>query len=324
MRIHPEAGVVVGLTNAGQGKRTFWHSIEPHLANSETNPNGVAVQVIGQEDGGLLTRGVWTGIGSIYKHAGREGRFQDWYGRKRVSGTKGSGGQMLTSLANRELVRVLPSDKPFLTLHGLWGKGADRFYAEGDVWPEVLAADPKTIAFVPLEETKSTLSEMGDTGEIVVAGFIVPNTLLDPERRRERLDKFSEAGPDPENPLRIAYLMTGQIAHMEPLHRNVLEDPIVRQWISEGRLKLDIYMWNGKKQSGEVYRHAKALGYDPTIVTKYRPDLTTGVQIFYNSDPDEAVSTSIAMANAADLIVTPLGERVGWSGNHAGNPPSPS
>lgn len=300
--------LLLGVTPVGQGKRTFAATLEPHLTDA-----GIRTTRIGPEDGGILTRNLWGGINDLYLAAGRPGWVQERYDALR-SNAGGEG--LVTRMANTELLGFLRTTKlPFLTVHGLWGKGVQRYFAEGDVHPEPLAADNTTTSFVPLTQTRDTLRTMGATGEIEVVGFMVPPELNDATRVEKRIETLSQPEPTKERPLKLAFMMTGQLSHMDILQQQLLKNDKLVEWIKDGRAKLSVYLWTGKKEAGQVEKHGKQIGLRPHVTTTYQPDHESGLQIFWNNNPDQAVQGSFAIAADADVIITPLGERVGWTGD---------
>jgi hypothetical protein len=319
MRVSPETlqktQLLLGVTPVGQGKRTFANILEPHLTTA-----GISTTRIGPENGNVLTRNVWARINDLYLAAGQPGWIQNRYDAIR-SNAGGEG--LLTRIANAELLDFLrTTNLPFLTVHGLWGKGAKRYFAEGDVHPEPLAADNTTTSFVPLPQTRDALKAKGTTGEIEVVGFMVPQQLDDAARVQKRIETLSQPEPTKERPLKLAFMMTGQLAHMDILQQQLLKNDKLVEWIKDGRAKLSVYLWTGQKEAEQVEKHGKRIGLNPLVTTTYQPyseaidqSQTPGLQIFWNSNPDEAVQGSFAMAADADVIITPLGERIGWTGD---------
>lgn len=308
MRIEANANILLGTPRVGQGKDTFLNAVREHLEYSPDNTAGMRVDIIEPQHGNIATKAMWQLIRQFYLVAGKAKPIQDIYGAVHRNTSVGIGDRLITSLANRELVRALEaSGKPFLTFHGLLGKGAKRFFAEGDVFPEPRAADKRTIAFVPLEETRIALEQFGQTEQSIAVGFIVPQILKDPTHVQERIERFKNGGP-----INVAFMITGQFAnqHLDILHRNVL--PEMHPWIRSRRAKLTVYMWNSQKHALEVAESAKQLGLKARINIDYIPNAPWGIQICWNQDPDKAAKMSFAIASDSDKLITPAAERMPW------------
>jgi hypothetical protein len=315
-------GLLVAEPGIGQGKRKFALSTLPYLQDS-----GIPIARLETSDGNLLTRAEWEVVRTAYEMSGRPGGFQKWIGDLRAgmakpdvkdaetkkSKFKNAVLQRLTEMLNHELLQVL-GDHEFLSFHGLTGKGAKkRYFAEGDaVHPEPSAVDNNTTIFAPTQTVADNLIRMGHPAEkIEITGLILPKSLKNPLRVEERIKTFSQDEPTTERPLTIAFMLTGQLAHMQELH-TLLSDPEVSKWIKEKRARVDVYLWNGKKQAHAVARYASLMGLNPKVDTKYNPDSKHGVQLYWNDEPDTAVITTFDMIETADFLVGPPTEYVGW------------
>ncbi len=303
--------VVILNPKVGQGKLTFKKSIRQHLPEE-------GVRTITPDQGSMLTRASWGAMRALYGRAATPGIFNELYVRGRERGSSGGAGGMLVYAANREVLRELRGfTGRVLTMHGLYGKGLPhRFFAEGDVYPDPEAVDPNTHLLVPHNDTKEQIAQIaqqrGVSPEVTVTGFIIPQELLQ-EGRREKIELVYATGePDEKNPLRIAYIMTGQMAHKQELYENVLGDRKVKKMISDGRVKLDVYLWNSRKTAEEAYKVAVENNLSATLTCEYNPLDPKGVQLFWHKDPRMAIHGKFAMGGEADLILTPPAENIGW------------
>lgn len=294
--------VVIGGHNIGQGTKMFVASLVPEFLGKDVpviihNPTGV-------------DRRMWGLMQTGYRLARYPGPAR-WlfYGDAR-----GKAG-LVTQLSNREFLASLKGDEHIVSVHGAFGTGTDRSVTCGDVFPDPLAADAGTTVYVPLPATKGVLKEMGEPKKIEVAGFIVPKILQDHQRAAERQMKFAIGEPDSDDPLQIAFLTTGQFAHMSYLHDSILEDPLIGEWIRGRKAQLTVYTYNDVSHAKKVYAHADMLGLEPVLTTRYEPSNEHGVQVFYNHDSMQAVEDSILAASNSDIVVSELAERVGWTGS---------
>jgi hypothetical protein len=302
-----EAHVLFGLTESGQGKATGAYTLYPFLEKPH---------IIKPSDGNLLTRTIWKLADRTYRQNGTPSSRQSRYDARREEGIA----EWKLRIANRELLRVLKeSERPFVSMHGLFGYGADRTVVEIDRKVESMIAAPRTRALVPLPETADELREIGrqrgiKDQEIEVVGFLVPDVLKDEERKRRRQETLAQQAPTRDNPLRLAFMTTGQFAHQEIFTKHILGDKYVSDGIRNGTVSVDVYMWNSSEQAESIGHFVKDnLGLEATVNSEYAAHPSDVVQIFYNPDTQKAVECSMHMAAAADIVVSPIAERVGWT-----------
>lgn len=296
----------LGITRSGQGKLTGGVTVLPFLEET---------QIITPSDGNFVTRALWRTAHGLYVANGIPGPHQARYDAKRSEGIDG----WKTQLVNRELVtRLDQTGAQLLSMHGLFGYGAERTVLEIDRIVEPSIAAPRTRALVPLPETALDLQTLGNNRgiigqEIAVVGFLVPEELKDDRRKLRRIETFSQEQPSRENPVRIAFMTTGQFGHQDILRNQILGDEVIRRWIHEGRMNLDIYMWNSKHHAKNIGNYAENLRLETRVTDHYLNDNAPGVQVFYNQDLMVAVRGSISMASEADIAVSAIAERVGWT-----------
>jgi hypothetical protein len=299
--IKPGTPFVLGLTETGQGKATGAATILPHLGE---------VPILRPSDGALPTRILWNKAHKQYEM----GPHKPNYDAMRTRGIP----KWKLYVANVELVTALnDTDTYLLSMHGAFGYGAKRTVVEIDTKVEPAIAHRRTQALVPLPETADELRAIGrDRGikqDIEVIGFLVPEELKDPLRKQRRIETFSQKEPTKENPLRVAFMTTGQFAHQDILTFQMLHDPQISEWIKNGQMKLDIYMWNSNERAAEVAKIANYRNLQAIITQNYQPYAEYNTQVFHNDDPLTAVRGAIHMGFQADVVISALAERVGWS-----------
>lgn len=307
--LHDSTDVAVLLPDIGAGKRTFWHALEPELQKQKLDGRPVRVQVFEPKDGNMLTCASWDLMKKAYLRAGRPGKFQEWVGKRRKREKNSFIESGLLWAANREVKKHFGDAKvPVVSFHGLFGQHIPRFLIDADVVPEPKGITYKTSVLVPIAESADSIQSVSDHQEIHTIGFMVPEALQDQSRPQRIIDIFQKGDLDPEDPLRVSFLMTGQGAHMEDLG-NILSDPLVQYWVKTGQMKLDVFLWDHGIKAQKVFATADALELRPLLQSVYTPDIEYGVQVYSSNDAMHAVDASIAMVEKSHIFVTPPAER---------------
>jgi hypothetical protein len=303
-----EGGVAIFDPRVGGGKTAFAQMVAGELQRRD-----VDVKVFPFSKGNVVTRAVRLPLNAWYSKSGTPGALEKRFHSDEIRSADG----IALRLLNREaLHKARREGREIVSVSAIAGRGAPhRSSVMGDVPPEVSAADANTTAYVTLPEAETTLREKGSLSEVKVTGFLVPHILRenDQTRRNERLSKFEKGEPTADDPLRLTFMTTGQYQHIDYLKEHVLEDPLIQQWIKEGKVKMTIYMWKSKVKAYGVYKKAKELGLDTVLTSKYDPESEAGVQVFSRHDPVTATETSFQIANDADILLSVMGERVGWT-----------
>lgn len=317
--------VYTGQPGVGNGKLTGLIAVEQALRNPEINPEGIEIVRLDPSKSRLSTQLQWAAVRRImYERSADEKRQES--NRKIREGSQGPVMRRVMDISlaslNHELrsalSRAARAGDPFVfaSAHGMYGPQDSMFFEIDAVAPERYAVGRKLI-FAPTPEVRDAYVEdlHHPAEQIATTGHILPEELVDADGRargrERRITMFSREEPTTENPLRIAFMMTGQLAHMQDL-RTLLSDEMIGEWVKEGKAKIDVYLWNGKRQAQEIKQYAQTLGLDPQMTTQYDPDFQTGVQLFWNKDPDTAVEKKFAMAGRADYLIAPPAEYVGW------------
>lgn len=301
--------VAVLLPDIGAGKRTFWRALAPELSSRTIDGQPLDIQVIQPQDGSFLTRASWRAMKELYVQAGKPGRFQGWVGQRRQQAESTGFERLLLGAANREVHRQFSdAEIPIVSFHGLFGQNLPRFLIDADIVPEPKGIDHNTSVLVPTAESAQYVQAISEHQEVHVVGFMMPEVLRDEGRAEQIIDVFSKEDLDPEDPLRVSFLMTGQGAHMEDLE-NILRDQMVQYWIKTGQMKLDVFMWNHRKKAQTVFRQAQQLELNPLLGIDYNPQESYGVNVYWNPDADTAVDDSIAMVKRSHVFISPPAEK---------------
>jgi hypothetical protein len=320
MKIESKVKIVVLDPNIGQGKSTIKSAILDQLEKpSDGNPNGLDVQTITPDDGNMQTQMAWQVMRAGYQSLPMQRLAQGQRGKGAQNGLN----NWLLTLANREISTVLSGTAlPVLTMQGYMGLGLPRYFAEGDIHPDSAAIDEQTVYLLPHEDTRRQVEEHGKKYGFVprseLTGFIIPQELLSEDGKQRTIDVYKTGSPDSDNPLRIAFLMTGQLAHTQDLHSRVFGDEIVQQMVRDGRVIIDVYTWNNKKAAKRAEHVAQGFGLDAVTITEYDPAIQQdpskrhGVQVFWNEDRQTAIGGKIAMAGMSHLLVHPPAEGAFW------------
>lgn len=201
--------VILGGHYVGQGTSTFKYGLEQEFLSQQAD-----VTVHNLRNGSPRAMATWMGIRAGYRLA----PYVDSVRRKLYSDGQRQAG-ILTDYANRGFFSDLRGDEKIVAVHGLYGIGRNRHQVGGDVYPETFV-DGKTISYVTLPQTRELLEEKSHKKPkaIEIVGFMVPSELQNLQRREERQKKFAMGEPTTEDPLRIAFMTTGQFNNMDYLH----------------------------------------------------------------------------------------------------------
>ncbi|HSA84178.1 MAG TPA: hypothetical protein VLF20_04820 [Patescibacteria group bacterium] len=308
--------IFLGQPGVGQGKLTGLLAIEQQLTNPLINTRSIDIVRLDPSKGKRSTQLKWYAVRKFYDFAGKYEVVGRIFSQSR---SETAIGKKILSFFNKELHEALALiDDPFLTMHGMYGKATERFprrrnFAEMDARaPEHYAVDASTFIFAPTHEVANAYVGLGQKrNQLLETGHILPQELLDSRRQRERISMFSQKEPTTDKPLRITFMMTGQLAHMNEL-RTLLGDERINTWIREGKAQLDVYLFTGRKQAQKIAREATKQHLNPKVTTTYDPHSQTGVQLFWNKNPDTAVRKKFTMAGRADYLIAPPAEYVGW------------
>jgi len=306
MSSNPEnAQVTIGGHFVGQGTSIFRYALE-----SEFRDQGADVTIHNLRDGSPIAMTTWMAIREGYRVAPHNGLVRSALysdGQRRAGA--------LTTSANRGFFSGFTGDEKIVAVHGMYGIGRDRYLAGGDVYPETFV-DGRTTSYVTLPQTRDLLNEKSSEKPkaIEVVGFMVPSQLRSEKRRADRQEKFALGEPTDDNPLRIAFMTTGQFNNMDYLHDTLMKDPLITRWIKEGRAQLDIYLWNSLTHALDTYSRAKIAGLKPVMREKYHPkfDEGHGVQIFSNPFRVKAIEGAVQMGYANDILFSIAAEKMPW------------
>jgi len=312
MQSGPEAKrFLIVNPDIGGGKTVF-----TQIISEELKDQGAEVEVFYFSRGNPITRLARFGLNEWYKRSAKPGYLERKFHSDEVRAGNGRASKLLNHQALRKAAR---EKREIVSVSAIAARGAPyRSSVMGDVHPEISAADANTTAYVTLPEAEEALIKDDKIKDVKVTGFLVPPILREQDKKRgnERLDKFEkyvDGEPTVDNPLRLTFMTTGQYQHLDYLKTHVLKDPIIQEWIQQGKVKLTVYMWKSKLKAYEVYKHAKNLKLDAELTSEYDPESEAGVQVFSHHNPIKATETSFQIVNDTDIVLSVMAERVGWT-----------
>lgn len=297
----------VTLVEGGVG---YGHSTFTYLIDNELQRLGITTDRISPlTDGGVKVRIMWHLAKQIYGLAGQNESFRFVYENLRSN----NDGASMRDRTVQDLQGHILDNTTVVSDHA-YAALPQGFLLQGDVCAgSSYARDPEDhiTVFVPVDESRKELISFGhDPLLIEQVGFFVPPELRDTQIKKDRVDRIREGT------LHVSYMTSGAHPrhHLALLQKQILPNLKTHLKLSDGRLKLSVYMGTNRSKALDIVTQGIELGIPTTLNNDDTTDGKWGLRVLYSDTVDRAIASSVSLAAESDLVVTMGNERTGFVG----------